>query len=143
MKKLGLTALAAGSVLLSGCASMNQSQPSAPISGSVSVPLTASVDVGKDITGTSSATIICGFLSVGGDSKFADGVVYSGGASDGWFDTVAPIKSAAAYNAVTAGNADILIAPRYTIDTQDYFVYKTVTVTVTGKAGTIKNISSK
>jgi hypothetical protein len=110
------------------------------------------VSVGKDITGESSATVLFGFINIGGDTKFADGVAYSGGMGGGaaqaipllgGVDPVGPTKAAAAYKAVTAANADIIIAPRYEVDVQDYFIVKMVNVNVKGKAGTIKNIRNK
>jgi hypothetical protein len=146
MKKLGLAAVMAGTVFLGGCATYNQSQPTAALSGTVTAPLKADISVGSDITGTSSATIVFGLMSFGGDSKFADGVTYSTESGGGMslFPAVNDIKAAAAYNAISsAPGSDIIIAPRYVIQSDNYVVYKTVTVTVTGKAGTIKSISAE
>ncbi|MBJ7548876.1 hypothetical protein JHC42_18745, partial [Pseudomonas sp. OA3] len=49
-------------------------------------------------------------------------------------------KSAAAYKAVKASGADVIVAPRYEVNVQDYFVYKTVSVNVTGNKGTVTSI---
>jgi hypothetical protein len=53
---------------------------------------------------------------------------------------VASAKSAAAYKAVTTSGADLIVAPRYDVHVEDYFVYKTVNVKVTGKKGTVTAI---
>ena len=36
--------------------------------------------------------------------------------------------------------ADLIVAPRYEVNVEDYFVYKTVNVKVTGKKGTVTAI---
>lgn len=101
--------------------------------------LKADVKVGESISGQSSVNIQFGVFKLGGDTQFADGVTYGGG--EGGFalgqDPVASAKSAAAYRAVTASGADVIVAPRYEVNVQDYFVYKTVNISVTGKKGTV------
>ena len=81
-------------------------------------------------------------IKLGGDTQFADGVTYGGG--EGGFalgiDPVASAKSAAAYKAVMSSGADLIVAPRYEVSVEDYFVYKTVNVKVTGKKGTVTAI---
>lgn len=128
--------------LLTGCASQNVSQPALPLGGAVDTGLKADVKVGETITGQSSVNVLFGMLKLGGDSKFADGVTYGGG--EGGFalglDPVSSAKAAAAYKAVKASGADVIVAPRYEVDVQDYLVYKAVNVKVTGQKGTISSI---
>lgn len=144
MKKLWMsTALAAVIVTASGCTSYNVNQPSAPMDGVVKTDLKADVRVGEAITGESSVNILFGFLKFGGDSQFADGVAY-GGAEGGSmlnaFDPVSSAKSAAAFKAVKSSGADLIVAPRYEVSVQDYFVFKKVDVKVTGNKGNIAGI---
>ena len=142
MKPFIYAAALSSIALLTGCASQNYSQPSAPLNGSVKTNLKADVAVGEAINGESSVNILFGVFKLGGDTQFADGVTYGGG--DGGFalglDPVAAAKSAAAYKAVKSSGADLIVAPRYEVSVQDYMLYKTVNVKVTGNKGTIKAI---
>ncbi|MDE1168622.1 MAG: hypothetical protein PW845_25385 [Pseudomonas sp.] len=126
----------------SGCVSYNASQPSAPIDSSVKADLKADVAVGESITGQSSVNILFGFLKFGGDTQFADGVAYGGGTGGGlsMLDPVSAVKSAAAYKAVKASGADLIVAPRYEVTEQNYFIFKKVDVTVKGNKGNIRSI---
>ncbi|RMT58903.1 hypothetical protein ALP29_00924 [Pseudomonas syringae pv. avii] len=126
----------------SGCVSYNASQPSSPIDSTVKADLKADVAVGDAITGQSSVNILFGFLKFGGDSQFADGVSYGGdgGVSLGLLDPVSAVKSAAAYKAVKTSGADLIVAPRYEINEENYFIFKKVSVTVKGNKGTIRSI---
>ncbi|EPL15928.1 hypothetical protein [Pseudomonas sp. CF161] len=128
----------------SGCVSYNISQPSAPIDSVVKADLKADVAVGEAISGQSSVNILFGFLKFGGDSEFADGVAYGGdggGALGGLgFDPVSAVKAAAAYKAVKASGADLIVAPRYEVSEENYFVFKKVAVTVKGNKGNIRSI---
>ena len=142
MKHVAYAAALSALALLTGCASQNYSQPSAPLNGEVETNLKADVKVGESISGESSVNILFGMFKLGGDSQYADGVTYGGG--EGGFalglDPVASAKSAAAYKAVKASGADVIVAPRYEVNVEDYFVYKTVNVSVTGHKGTVTAI---
>ncbi|MBK5541347.1 hypothetical protein JFV28_19625 [Pseudomonas sp. TH05] len=141
LKCVALATVIAGA---SGCVSYNISQPSAPIDSVVKTDLKADVTVGEAISGQSSVNILFGFLKFGGDSEFADGVAYGGdggGALGGLgFDPVSAVKSAAAYKAVKASGADLIVAPRYEVSEENYFVFKKVAVTVKGNKGNIRSI---
>jgi hypothetical protein len=142
MKRIATIATVSAFALLTGCASQNVSQPAVPLNGTVETNLKADVKVGETISGESSVNILFNMFKLGGDTQFADGVTYGG--SEGGFalglDPVASAKSAAAYKAVTASGADVIVAPRYEVNVQDYFVYKTVHVKVTGNKGTVTAI---
>lgn len=142
MKKIWMTAAVVAVVLVtSGCMSHNVSQPNAPIAGSVTADLKANIEVGGEIKGQSSSNILFGVLKISGDSEFADGVTYGGQASAFSLpDPVSAIKAAAAYKAVKDSGADLIVAPRYAVSVEDYFIFKAVNVTVTGNKGTIKSI---
>ncbi|HSC83353.1 MAG TPA: hypothetical protein VLC30_07010 [Pseudomonas sp.] len=142
MKHVAYVAAFSALALLTGCASQNYSQPSAPLNGEVQTNLKADVKVGETINGESSVNILFGVFKLGGDTQFADGVTYGGG--EGGFalglDPVAAAKSAAAFKAVKSSGADLIVAPRYEVSVQDYMVYKAVNVKVTGNKGTISAI---
>ncbi|HLA32839.1 MAG TPA: hypothetical protein VJ047_17600 [Pseudomonas sp.] len=142
MKRIATIATISAFALLTGCASQNVSQPTAPLNGEVTTNLKADVKVGETITGQSSVNILFGVFKLGGDTQFADGVTYGGG--EGGFalglDPVATAKSAAAFKAVKSSGADLIVAPRYEVSVQDYLVYKAVNVKVTGSKGTVTAI---
>lgn len=143
MKKLWMPAFAAAVIATtSGCTSHNVSQATAPLTGQVDAQLKADVAVGEKISGQSSTNILFGWLQLGGDSQFADGVGYGGtsGSVFSLLDPVASTKAAAAYKAVKNSGSDLIVAPRYEVNVEDYFVYKKVDVTVTGNKGSIKSI---
>ncbi|MVW90111.1 hypothetical protein EI969_29980 [Pseudomonas sp. PB101] len=128
----------------SGCVSYNNSQPSSPIDSTVKADLKADIAVGDAISGQSSVNVLFGFLKFGGDSQFADGVSYGGqsgaGLSSLGLDPVSAVKSAAAYKAVKASGADLIVAPRYEVSEENYFIFKKVSVTVKGNKGNIRSI---
>ncbi|WP_122315096.1 hypothetical protein [Pseudomonas cichorii] len=146
MKKVWMTAVVATLIATtSGCVSYNVSQPAAPLEGVVKTDLKADVKVGGAISGESSTNILFNFLSFGGDNKFADGVAYGGASSGGGLglalpDPVSTTKAAAAYKAVKSSGADLIVAPRYEVNVQDYFIFKKVNVKVTGNKGSINSI---
>lgn len=145
MKKLWMSAaLVAVIASTTGCVSYNVSQPTAPLEGVVRSDLKADVKVGEAISGQSSTSILFNFLNVGGDNKFADGVAYGGGAAGGLGallpDPISTTKAAAAYKAVKSSGADLIVAPRYEVTVNDYFIFKTVDVKVTGNKGSITGI---
>jgi hypothetical protein len=128
----------------SGCVSYNMSQPVASLSGDVKTDLKADVKVGEVISGESSTNVLFGWLNIGGDNQFADGVSY-GGASGGRIglplpDPVSSAKAAAAYKAVKSSGSDLIVAPRYEVTVNDYFIFKQVNVKVTGNKGSIQSI---
>jgi len=147
-KKLLPLAIIATAVVSTGCASRNAKQFSSPLDpGHVrSHQLEADIAVGGKISGESTATTLFGLITLG-DNKFADGVDYtvSGGGFSGFSigGATASVKSAAAYDAVTKSSSDIIIAPRYVIDVQDYFIWKEVHATVSGYKGTITKIQQR
>ncbi|HBP6037750.1 MULTISPECIES: hypothetical protein [Pseudomonas aeruginosa group] len=142
MKKYLLPAFLFATASLTGCTSYNISQPSAPVDGLVKTDLKADVAVGAPISGQSSVNILFGFIKFGGDSQFADGVTYGGGESGLGlgFDPISSAKAAAAFKAVKSADADLIVAPRYEVSVNDYFVFKKVDVKVTGSKGTIQSI---
>jgi hypothetical protein len=126
-------------IALTGCATTNISQPSSPIDSVVKAPLKADIKVGQRITGEAKSTQIFGIFNFG-PSKFADGVDYGTGGQISLFDSFSPVKAAAAYEATSNSSSDVIVAPRYTIETKNYFIFKTTTATVNGFKGTLSKI---
>ncbi|EPM50720.1 hypothetical protein A247_05222 [Pseudomonas syringae pv. actinidiae ICMP 19099] len=137
-------AVAALIATTSGCVSYNVSQPSAPLEGTVKTDLKADVKVGGTITGESSTNVLFNLFSFGGDNQFADGVTYGGASGGGGLGLALPdpvsTAKAAAYKAVKSSGADLIVAPRYEVSVQDYFIFKKVNVKVTGSKGNISSI---
>ncbi|HBC85983.1 MAG TPA: hypothetical protein DCZ94_03415 [Lentisphaeria bacterium] len=137
----GVAALA----VVSGCKSTNVSQWSAPLDVQLKTEITPIIEVGEEITGTSTIAVILGVFPMGAPTSFADGVEYAGaeGGTTGinlFGDAIGNGKAAAAYNACIVNKADVIIAPRYTIETISYGVYKKSTFTVKGYKGVFKGI---
>ena len=153
MKKMLLLAGIA-MIGLTGCSSVHQGVASAPLQTSVSANHVANIRVGEKISGESSAKILFGFIKIGGDNKFVDGMSYTGEAkglggalplpvpslSSGMND----VRSAAAYKAITNSGADVIVAPTYkTTVKNDFVVYKELEAKVEGYKGTITGFSQK
>ena len=138
---LKLAALAS-LVALTGCSSLNQSAVSPAIEQKLVTEFKADVEVGKKTSAKSTTTVILGFIKLG-DNQFADGVNYGTGFSIG-FGSAEGAKSAAAYKAIKAANADILVAPTYVVKEDGFgFLYSTIEAEVTGFAGTVKSVKQK
>ena len=128
---------------LSGCSSLNVSSNAMPITAPLETNVKADIEVGEKISGKASVTKIL-FFTIANDKEFADGVAYGAGASAGgalpFENPVSKAKSAAAYKAIKQSGADIIVAPRYTVETEDFLIFGTINVTVEGYKGTIKSI---
>ena len=126
-----------------GCSTLNQSAPSQALNSSVNVDFAADVEVGGITKGRSHTTILFGFITFG-DSKFADGVNYGTSKPTFGFSAAEDAKSAAAYNALKKSNADVLVAPRYTVDDFNFLhIFRTTDAEATGYSGTIKSVKQK
>jgi uncharacterized protein YceK len=129
-------------VLVSGCSTLNQSQHSSNLQITTVAPLQADIEVGKKISGSASMTRILGIFNFG-PNEYVDGVNYGdGGNSLFTFSNYNELKGAAAYVAVTAAKADVIIAPQYIVQQNNYILFKTINVTVNGYEGNIKGFKS-
>jgi len=121
--------------LMIGCSTYNQSfyQPATKTSG-------YELDVEKisdnEISGEGSAGYIFGFIKVSGESEFADGITYGYSDNGDYSD----LKSAAAYDAIKKNGCNVLIAPRYIVQTSNSFFYRSVTINVYGYPGKYKSV---
>jgi|TARA_B100002003_G_scaffold136807_1_gene126422 hypothetical protein len=93
------------------------------------------VDLSNKLMGTSTTKYLFQIIQLEGDTNFADGYGGLGG--------VGKTKSAAAYNAISSSDADVLVSPQYVITMKDNFFIQEITVTVTGFGGKIKSIKNK
>jgi len=143
LKKLLIASSLVFAGALSGCSSLTTSSNSMPLTAPLQTNLVADVEVGEKITGKASVTKIL-FFTIANDKEFADGVSYGAdGSAAGalpFENPVSKAKSAAAYKAITESGADIIVAPRYTVKSEDFLIFGTINVTVEGYKGTIKSI---
>lgn len=109
------------------------------------VTLLTDVIVGEEIKGEASSTIILSLFTIGAPENLADP------AADIQFyniplgtSAIETLRAGARYAALTAGKADTIVMPKYRVKTDDYFLFKKVTVAVTGYKGTyVKPVSTK
>lgn len=139
MKSLKILALT-GLLALTGCASVNQGVPSAALEAKLTSSNKANVLVGEKVTASSEGTVVLGFMNFMYDDKFADGVQYSGDGALSFMDTSGKLKSAAAYKAMEKSGADVLVAPTYITQVNNYVLYKKIKVTVSAYKGKITSI---
>lgn len=141
MKSLSMVGMFLVFGSMTGCVSLKENAVSAPYCAQTKTPVfEPTVTVGEKTTGTASGTQVFGIFWFG-PSEFADGVVYNGGKFDLGFGKSAQVKSAAAYNAIKASQADILVGPKYVIEKRDYFFFTTLTATVSGNKGKIESFA--
>ncbi len=102
-------------------------------------PIRADVDVdmNKKLSGSSQGSYFLCF-QVSGDSKFAEGMEFSGERKSKWQHKLSNLKAAAAYKAVLDTKADIIVHPNYVIDIHNYIFFKTAKIKVFGYAGYFK-----
>ena len=131
--------LLAISLLLSGCSTTHTSQPTSALNSKVEAPLKADLTVGNKIYGVAKSTQILGLFNFG-PHKFADGVNYGTGSELNLFDDYAEVKAAAAYEATHKAKADVIVAPRYLIESHNYLLFKTIVARVEGYKGVINHI---
>lgn len=147
MKHL-LIAAVAGFCLLSvvGCKSTNSSD-----AGSMNVyPATVGpvdnyrpiyeVNEKTPVSGSAKVSILFGIFSWGDSSKFADNASLFGGSWWTLFSAKETAAKAAFYSACKQANCDAVVAARYEIETEDYFVFKTMKVNVKGFPATMKRV---
>jgi hypothetical protein len=135
---IGIAAL----TVICGCASTHVSQWSSPLDVKLEANITPLLEIGDEIKGSATITRILFFSS--GASEFADGVEFTTGAGSLGYsmfgNAISEGKAAAAYDACSKTGADVIIAPRYTVETKDYVVYAKTVVNVKGYKGVFKGL---
>ena len=136
MKKIFLMMVAVTMMVSCGSFSLNKSAGVGKLSTSVSVDpppgLVSDVTLGSKISGSANGTFLFGMMQLSGNKKYADNV-FSG------FGKVNQIKAAAAYEALAASGADIIVNPQYVVEKRvsPFNITTSYEVTVTGVAGMI------
>lgn len=147
MKNVKLMALVSAALLsLSACASTHQGVSSASLQTKLKSIQMANIKPGEKVTAESNAKVILGFITLSDDNKYADGVNYAGESGIpgmSLFDSTSKVKSAAAYKAVKQSNADVLLAPVYETEVNDYFFWKDVKATVKAYSGKIVGFKNR
>ncbi len=138
---LAFSACCAAVVIFSGCSSTYMSQFSAPLQVRVQADAVPDVVVGDPIEGQSDISRFLWFKW--GADEFADGVDFGAGPGGdvglGTFSSMIPAgKAAAAYDACLRNKCDVILAPRYKIFVDDFWIYEHQKFYVKGYKGTFK-----
>ena len=130
LKKISAISLLALS--LSACSSVNYSTTSAPLAPSLHSHHSAELKFNTPVSASSQETVLFGIFSIGGDNTYADGVNYfpENALNLSVLDTTARVKAAAAYKALTKAKADVLYAPVYYVQEDNYILWKNVKASV-------------
>ena len=146
-RSIGAASIAAAT--LAGCVTERAEQHSAPPGsfgmGGAKFEVAVSVDMNTRLSGSATEETLLWFISLKRPKNYAVNVRYSddgttisflnslfGGAAE-------RMKAAAAYNAAY-GKADIIVAPQWAVEVEDYVIFTRTTARVTGYAGTIEEI---
>lgn len=153
MKKITvLGLLATVTLVFTGCTSVNTSD-----AGSMNVyPATVGpvdsyrplykVNEKERVSGQAKVNVLFGIFAWGDTSAFADNATLSAsdsvfGALFAWLPNAKEIAAKAAfYDACKTSNSDAVVAARYEIQTDDYFVFKKMNVKVTGFPATLTGV---
>lgn len=140
MKKM-LVLAGAALALMTGCISVNTNDGAIPADITVRKGYVADIDVAQQAA-TGEATVNCLFgLITWGVSNYADDAFVKTGPALTLLTSANDVaKQGATYNACEAAKADYLLGAKYRLDTEDYFVFKTIKCTATGYPGTIKGV---
>lgn len=144
-----LAALVTASAMLWGCTRELASQPSAALGNfemtNNVLNTNISVDTTRKLTGEAQESFFLGFIPLTSPVHCSVGVAYNpGGGSSfngGLSGRLARIRDIAAYNAVI-GKADILVAPQWSVTTENYFLVTNYRARVSGYPGTIISITN-
>ncbi len=142
-----MVAVVALTLVTAGCTSFETNRVGDQVKVRIEAQVEPEIEAGNQ-TVEGNATVNCLFgIFTWGVSSQAIGIDYYGndnGFGSGLFASPAEIaRNGAAYQACTGANADLLLAPRYNLTVNDYFVFKTVACQVKGYPGVLKSIKVK
>ena len=126
-------------LFMTGCTVTNKSAISAPVGVSADSKLHGNIEVGDKISGSVEATYFIGIKLTGPD-KYAD-LNWVGTGS--LFNPVPQLKAAAAYNAISNSDAEIIVNPQYTITKNSAFGFVSYQIEVTGYRGVFTEFINK
>ena len=140
---MNLKLLSFGLILLtSGCLTENKSQLTSNLSLSMQAVHEAdiTVDTTKKLKGEASSFTLFGFITLGGPTDFAEGLlVQEFDGSIFFVNSFRSLKSAAIYDAAW-GKTDVLVSPQWALKTNDFILFKTEKMEVTGYPGKMNGI---
>ncbi len=152
LSTLALVLVVGATLLFMGCSTDAHFRHSGPLVVNTVANVDAKLTLKGDIKGEAEVTRILGFIVLG-PTEWAEGVGYGGAAAPAaggigalFFggpgdDHLA--KAAAAWNAVKSGNNMVIVAPRYDVHVDDFFVFKATKATVWGKGADIASLTAK
>jgi len=143
-------------LFLTSCTNVSYNQHLNSLDINVTSNLKADINVGDNISGKGTETVILWFFRLPGKRYKAEGSISAYSTSSpsttklpivssllnsiNVFNVIENAKGQAIHDALTLSNADLIINPKFTITEDDFFIFKTVKCEVTGKKGTIKSI---
>ena len=129
MRNVSLVLLLLAVVMSAGCSMSGNSIPQGYVGriGLQNMSTTSSYEILGPAEGTSTGGRLFFIIPIGMENKFGNiGVMNP-------FQN--PVQAAAVYNAIeSVPDADMIIAPRFSIVSKNYLIYREDTVTVKGKA---------
>lgn len=153
MKKMSLLFAAFAAVMLmTGCVQINSSD-----AGSMNIhPSTIgptddyrplySIDSTKRVSAKSNVQSLFGIFTWGSDNAYADNATtYSNpvlGALFPWLNSRETAAKAAFYKACKEANCDAIMAARYEVVDENYFIYRKITVEVKGFPATLTGVET-
>ena len=151
-KSLFALSIVAGAVamLVTGCSTIEASKVGTQVSVGIPVLVKPQIETKNQvISGSATVHSILGIFTWGPNAQavgvnYGVGSDFTGGALGDLlsFTSKSEIvaRNAAAYEATTKANADIILAPQYVLTTKDYFLYKSINCKVKGFPGFVKGI---
>ncbi len=136
MKKIALmTAFIMVIPMAMGCTSLHEKWETNSFTPEMDAKTITEVKTIGKIRGSASRTVLFGFIPIGGDSNYADGVSFSpaGALAVPGFGPGLACKMAAAYKALEDSGANYILNPRYTLTTTDYLIYQKIMAEVEGE----------
>ena len=131
------------STILSGCATQNTSQGAYAPDVKVEKKYEAVIQK-QDNVATGEATVNCLFgIFTWGVNNFADDAFVMQQSSNSFSLTINPAdvaKRGATYNACANAKSDMLLGAKYVVDTNDFFVFKTIKCTAAGFPGVLQDV---
>ncbi len=152
MKKIALLLSLMVIPMVVGCSSLHKKWGSNCFTPEIDSKLIAEVQTTGEIRGSASQAVLFWFITLGGETEYADGVSFSASSQSGGGQmlqqitsalnvlgkSISACKSAAAYKALENSGADYILNPRYTLKIKDYMIYKEVSATVEGEGCVVK-----
>ncbi len=134
--------------IFTSCSSIQKSHMNSSVNVTIDSPMEAKIDVDltRKLTGYASGGYLLHILKVSGDNKYLDGIAYNGndGGMFSFVSKVATVRAAAAYNAIRATDADVLVNPQYIVEENHWNpFFKQIKVKVVGHPGRIVAIKNK